>query len=69
MRNSVNEATFEFTIEKMAQQSKRWFYTILVLLILFVGTNILWIIHHEQHMNCGTEVCTNEVIEEPIASP
>ena len=46
--NSISQAAFEFTIEKMAQVQKRLFIIIIFLIIALVGSNVAWIVYESQ---------------------
>lgn len=45
---TISEATFEFTVEKMAQTAKRLWVVIIVLIAALVTTNVAWIIYESQ---------------------
>lgn len=49
--NSISEAAFEFTVEKMNQTIKRMLIIIIMLIIAVIATNVGWIIYESQYEN------------------
>jgi hypothetical protein len=47
--NSISEAAFEFTVEKMNQTIKRMLIIIIMLIIAVIATNVGWIIYESQY--------------------
>ena len=61
MENTISQAAFEFTVEKIAQANKRLVIIIVALIIALIGSNIAWIVYEAQFEDTITTETTQTV--------
>ena len=68
MENTISQAAFEFTVEKIAQANKRLIIIIIALIIALIGSNIAWIVYEAQFEDTTTQATTTQTVTQDAAN-